>query len=160
KFSSKYVQKIAESNGFAGEPDIEADIKSGKMTLANASELFQQSILKRSNVAMDMLNKKDYDFAFICFTEQDRLQHFSLNLKEWRDYVMPLYERISEFLTWLEKRAESENATILLVSDHGAQPIKEKFLMNGWLINNGYAKLKPELEQAMNNSNAMSSIKY
>jgi predicted AlkP superfamily phosphohydrolase/phosphomutase len=160
KFSSKYVQKIAESNGFSGEPDIEADMKSGKMTLKQASESFQQSISKRSNVAMDMLNKKDYDFAFICFTEQDRIQHFTLNLKEWRAYVMPLYERISEFLTWLEKRAEQEGATILVVSDHGAQPIKEKFLINGWLINNGYAKLKPELEEAISKSNAMSSIKY
>ncbi|MEM3883809.1 MAG: alkaline phosphatase family protein [Methanothrix sp.] len=160
KYSSKYVQKIAESNGFSGEPDIEADIKSGKITLSQASEAFQESIKKRSNVAMEMLNKKDYDFAFICFTEEDRIQHFSLNLKGWKDYVMPLYERISEFLVWLEKRAESEGAAIMMVSDHGAQPIKEKFLINGWLINNGYAKLKPELEQAISNSSAISSMKY
>ncbi len=160
RFSSKYVQKIAEANGFSGEADIEADMKSGKMTLAEASKTYQQSISKRSNVAMDMLNKKSYDFAFICFTEQDRMQHFSLNLKEWKDYVMPLYERISEFLVWLEKKAKEENATILLVSDHGAQPIHKKFLMNGWLINSGYAELKPELKQALTKTSPLSAAKY
>ncbi len=160
KFSSKHVQKIAESNGFSGEPDIEADMKSKKITLSEASKIYQESIIKRSNFAMDMLNRKEYDFAFICFTESDRIQHFALNLKEWKDYVMPVYERISEFLTWIEKRAASENATVMLVSDHGAQPIKEKFLMNGWLLNNGYARLKPEIEAAIENANKVSSLKY
>ncbi|MCL4372033.1 alkaline phosphatase family protein [Candidatus Marsarchaeota archaeon] len=160
KFSSKRIQKVAAAFKFSGEPDIEADMKSGKISLAEASKIFQESIVKRADVAKAMMNEKDYDFVFVCFTEQDRLQHFTLNLKDWRDYVMPLYERISEFLLWLEHRLESGNGTIMMVSDHGAQPIKKKFLMNGWLIKEGYARLKPELEAALQNTTALSTMKY
>ncbi len=160
KYSSKYVQEIAEQFDFQGEPDIEVKVKSGAMSLSEVSSAYKKSIEKRSAVAKAMLSKKDYDMAFICFTEEDRMQHFSLNLGDWRDYVMPLYESISEFLLWLEKKAEKEGATILMVSDHGAQPIKEKFLINGWLIENGYAKLKPELEASMASNGAKGSAKY
>ena len=34
---------------------------------------------------------------------------------------------------------------VMIVSDHGAQPIKYKFLINSWMIKNGYAKLKESI---------------
>ena len=160
KFSSKFVQDIAKSHSFFGEPDIEAKIRNGKISLAEASKIYVKSIEKRSDTAKELLMSKPYDLAFICFTEEDRMQHFSLNLDDWRDYVMPLYEKISDFLLWLEERAKKEGATILMVSDHGAQPIRRKFLINGWLLSKGYSRLRPELEAAMEQTTAASTMRY
>ena len=160
KFSSQKVRDVADKCSFRGEPeDTEAKMKDGSFTLEQASKSYADTIEKRGRVARELIEKNDYDLCFICFTETDRMQHFSLNNPKWREYVLPLYERISDFLLWIQERARSEYATVLLVSDHGAQPIKEKFLVNGWLINNGYAKLQPALEASLGSA-GKASVKY
>ncbi len=156
KFSSKKVKDVAGRHGFTGEPELEGKMRSGELPLKECSDGYLEGIEARSAVSKDLIEENDYDLAFICFTEQDRVQHFSLNLPEWRDYVMQLYEGISDFLTWVERRAEREGATVMVVSDHGAQPVKEKFLINGWLINNRFAELK----QHITDEGATSSLKY
>ena len=156
KFSSKKVKDAADRQGFTGEPELEGKMRSGELSLKECSDGYLQGIEARSAVSKDLIEENDYDLAFVCFTEQDRVQHFSLNLPEWKDYVMQLYEGISDFLTWVERRAEREEATVMVVSDHGAQPVKEKFLINGWLINNGFAVLKPHITE----EGASSSLKY
>ncbi len=92
-----------------------------------------------------MIKENGYDFVFVCFTEADRMQHYSLSLKNWESLVMPLYREIDKLLVWLIDHGEksAEDYAIMLVSDHGAQPIKKKILLNSWLINNGYASLSP-----------------
>ncbi|MEM3227786.1 MAG: alkaline phosphatase family protein [Candidatus Micrarchaeaceae archaeon] len=160
KFSSKKVHDAAAKHGFAGEPDIEHKIKSGEISMEKATKLYVESIERRSKMAKDLISGDGYDLAFVCFTEEDRAQHFSLNLPNWKDYVMPLYESISDFMLWIEERAEKEHATVMLVSDHGAQPIKMKFLLNGWLINSGYAVLKEELSKQIDETSAIGSMKY
>jgi predicted AlkP superfamily phosphohydrolase/phosphomutase len=47
----------------------------------------------------------------------------------------------------------------MLLSDHGEQPIFNKFLMNGWLINNGYAKPKQAIESGLKGSKT-GTVKY
>ncbi len=160
RFSSKYVKEVADSHGFAGEPEIEGQMRSGEMTLEECSERYLEGIEERSKVSKDLIEKKDYDLTFVCFTEQDRIQHFSLNLPNWEQYILKLYEGVSDFLTWVERRAEREKATVMVVSDHGAQPVKEKFLINGWLINNGSARLKQSIEQSMKAASASGNLKY
>ena len=156
KFSSKEVKEVAGAHAFVGEPELEAKMRSGEMSLKECADGYLQGIEARAAVSKDLIEKNDYDLAFVCFTEQDRVQHFSLNLPEWKDYVLQLYEGISDFLVWVERRAEREKATVMIVSDHGAQPVKEKFLINGWLVNNRFAKLKPAVEQ----QGAGQSLKY
>jgi predicted AlkP superfamily phosphohydrolase/phosphomutase len=161
RFSSKAVKDVADSHLFSGEPEIEAQMRSGEMTMAECSEGYLDGIETRGKVSKDLIEKNHYDMVFVCFTEQDRIQHFSLNLPKWKDYVLPLYEGVSDFLTWIERRAEREKATVMVVSDHGAQPVKEKFLINGWLINNGTAKLKQSIEQGIKGSSGIGgSLKY
>ncbi|HUC38887.1 MAG TPA: alkaline phosphatase family protein [Candidatus Acidoferrum sp.] len=158
RFSSSEMKDIAESHSFAGEPEIEAQMRSGEYTLSECSDRYLEGINSRASLSKELIEKKDYDLVFVCFTEQDRIQHFSLNLPKWQDYVLPMYEGISDFLTWLQRRAEREKAMVMLVSDHGAQPVKEKFLINGWLINNGAAHLKRSLEKGM--AGPGSAMKY
>ena len=156
RFSSKEVKDVADKHSFTGEPELEAKMRSGELSLKECSDGYLQGIEARSSVSKDLIEKNDYDMVFVCFTEQDRVQHFSLNLPDWRDYVLQLYEGVSDFLMWVERRAERERATVMIMSDHGAQPIKEKFLINGWLINNQLATLKRHIKQ----EGAASTLKY
>ncbi len=161
RFSSEEIRRAAKKYGFEGEPNIEKMIKSKEMSLAEASKRYVESIKKRGELAKHLMLRNNYELSFICFTETDRIQHFSLNLPEWKSYVLPLYQEISKFLEWTVENAEKEGARIMLVSDHGAQPIKSKFLMNAWLINNGYARLKQEIEEQNKKTGGNSSnLKY
>ncbi len=142
KYSSNELKDAAKKFKFSGEPDIEPDIKSGKMTLKEASAEYTKSIRARAELSKYLIKKNDYQLSFIYFAETDRLQHFSLNNKKWAEYVSPLYNEISEFIEWVIEFSKNEDAAIILISDHGAQPIYNKFLLNSWLINNNYAMLK------------------
>lgn len=157
--NSNEMKKIADKYNYIGEPDMEKEMKSGEITLRQASERYVDAIDVRSRISKELISKNDYDLNFICFTETDRMQHFSLSEKEWPEYVLPLYERVSDFLLWVQDRAKRENATVMVLSDHGTQPIKKKFLMNGWLLNNGYSKVKGSIESGLKDP-SKGSIKY
>jgi predicted AlkP superfamily phosphohydrolase/phosphomutase len=98
----------------------------------------------------------------MCFSETDRMQHY-ITAKNWEGLLMPLYKEISEFLVWLESYAKSSgnDYEIVLFSDHGSQQIKGKFLLNAWLVNNGYAKLKDAIMESMEHkANGAASARY
>ncbi len=147
KFSSDKVKKESVKYGFFGEPDIENGIKAGSISFEEASKRFSESIKKRAALSKSLIKKGNYDLSFTCFTETDRLQHFALSRNDWEALLYPLYEEISDFIWWLidNTGAKSSERSIMLVSDHGAQPIYNKFLINSWLINNGYAKFKENI---------------
>ena len=147
KFSSEQMESMSKKFDFEGEPEIEQDLKDGKITLEQASTSYVESIRKRSEVSKYLIKKNDYDLVFVCFTEADRIQHYSLSLKNWESLVSPLYKEIDKFIEWIIDYAEKsgEDFAIMLVSDHGAQPIKKKILLNSWLISNGYASLSPAI---------------
>ena len=159
RFSSDAMKRVADKYNYIGEPDLEVDMKSGKLTLRQSSDIYVKAIHTRSSISKELIEKNDYDLIFICFTETDRMQHFCLNRPEWAEYVLPLYEAVSDFLIWAEERAKKEGATVMVLSDHGAQPIKKKFLMNGWLLNNGYSKVKGAIESGLKNP-SKGSVKY
>ncbi len=160
RFSSPKIRKIAERYAFSGEPEIEGKMRSGEMSFTQCSAAYVDGIHLRSQLSKELIEKNDYDLSFVAFTEQDRMSHFSLSDPKWKDYILPLYEAISEFIVWVQRRAERENALVMVVSDHGSQPIRQKFLMNGWLINSGIAYLKKNLEEAMRSQSGISGLKY
>ena len=49
---------------------------------------------------------------------------------------------------------------IIIVSDHGMQPISSKFLINSWMINNGYAQLKESFIKSLSKSGSGASLSY
>ncbi len=152
KTNSPEIERLMRKHKFDGEPDIEKFIKDGKMTELEASKIFSQSVETRISIAKDMMALTNYDFVFVCFTETDRLQHFVMNKENRKDYLLPIYSKISAFLGELMRMVEKEGSTLMIVSDHGMQPIYEKFLLNSWLIHNGYASLKPKVLQKINST--------
>jgi len=56
-------------------------------------------------------------------------------------------DRLKEFYIWLDGKlgqfydlAKSNNASIIIISDHGCGPIKKHFLVNTWLRKSGFTK--------------------
>ncbi len=147
--NSEKLRNLMLSYHFDGEPDIEKSVIDGKITEAEASHQYVKSVNKRARMARSMIETGDYDLVYVCFTETDRLQHFTLNKPDKSDYILPVYVEIAKFIDYIERRAEKENALVILVSDHGAQPIHEKFLINAWLIRNGYATLKESVMKSI-----------
>ncbi|MDE1824983.1 MAG: alkaline phosphatase family protein [Candidatus Micrarchaeota archaeon] len=144
RYSSVNLEILAKKFGFGGEPDIGVQLNSGKMSLDRASRLYTKSIKARAMLAQHLMSVKEYDMVFVCFTETDRMQHYSLSEDNWEEIVAPLYVAISDFINWTVSFAKKDSSPSLIavVSDHGAQPIHHKFLPNSWLIDKGYAKLK------------------
>ncbi len=59
----------------------------------------------------------------------------------WKDVVFDLYLRMDPVLGEVRARA-GEDATLIVMSDHGFAPYGRKFSLNTWLLENGYLVLK------------------
>jgi predicted AlkP superfamily phosphohydrolase/phosphomutase len=158
KYNNAGVEKKGKSVGFRGEPNIEAQIKDGSIRIEEAALRYQDSVEKRIKLIKDAMASTRYDLLFVCFTETDRLQHYSFGrgTEKLLEFNKDILEKISSFIEYL---ATTDPTTpILLISDHGAQQLKQKFLLNKWLIDNGYATLKkiPKAEKAKEGT----SLKY
>jgi predicted AlkP superfamily phosphohydrolase/phosphomutase len=140
--NSQHLRELMKKHGFHGEPEIERDINKGKMGDAEAVETYKGSIIARRELAEDAIGSGGYDLVYVCFTETDRVHHFMMNKPEADKYNLEIYSEISKFVEFIMSRVEKEGGAMMIVSDHGAQPIKKEFLVNGWLIANGFATLK------------------
>lgn len=144
KFSSNGLEEAAKRFNFSGEPEVEQQLRKGKKGLKEISGIYEESIRRRSELSKHLIQKNEYGLIFVCFTETDRIQHYSLSRHDWEEYVVPLYKSISNFIEWIFKYENKRGGeyAIMMVSDHGAQQINNKFLLNSWLINKGYARLE------------------
>ncbi len=149
--NSKELESLMKEHGFDGEPNIEKEIKDGKMDIGEAANRFVKSIKARSEISLGMLKKNSYGFSYTCFTETDRLQHFVMNRKDWKKYVKPVYSQIADYMAQLMERIDRSGGRLVIVSDHGAQPIRKKFLLNSWLMQKGYLSLKQKVEKDFTN---------
>lgn len=147
--NSKFLESLMRKYDFQGEPDIEMEMKQGKMSEEEGARHFVKSIRTRSEIAKEAMAKKDYGLIYVCFTETDRLQHFVLNKKNMKEYLLPIYQEIGKYLDFVMEKAKKEGASVMIVSDHGAQPINKKFLINTWMIKSGYANLKESVMQGI-----------
>jgi predicted AlkP superfamily phosphohydrolase/phosphomutase len=145
--NSKELEELMNKHSFDGEPNIEKEIKAGKMDVKEASMVFAKSVSSRSDIAISMMNNKRYGFSYVCFTETDRLQHFVMNKKNWKEYLLPVYSEISKYIEHVMRLIDKDGGRLVIVSDHGAQPIRKKFLLNNWLMQNDYLFLKEKVKK-------------
>jgi predicted AlkP superfamily phosphohydrolase/phosphomutase len=93
---------------------------------------------KRTKATEYLLKEYDWDFAITVFTGPDRVQHKFWNKK---NLILEFYRDLDSCIKKL-LNGISKESTVLLVSDHGFGGAKITFLINTWLIKNGYLKLK------------------
>ena len=162
KTNSKRIEELMNKYNFHGEIDLEKDLADGKITIDYITSEFVKTIKARSDLSKELIESGNYNFACVCFTETDRIQHYTMNRSDKAKYLLPIYSEISSFISFILEHAKKEKASVFIVSDHGAQEVHNKFLINTWLINKGYASLKldPINTQNKTTKNKSISIRY
>jgi predicted AlkP superfamily phosphohydrolase/phosphomutase len=109
----------------------------GKLTLVQAAVLLNE---KRIEIMHYLIEKKDWDFAFITFRAADYLQH-----QHWEDImamkpqVMHYYQLLDEALGYARTLLGADG-TLFVVSDHGFQGARVEFAMNEFLLRQKWLK--------------------
>ena len=113
---------------------------------------------KRFAVARDLWQREPWDLLALHEIGPDRLHH---TFWKFFDPTHPRYEenhelqdRVSEYYAILDREIGAlldlvpASVRILLVSDHGSQPMAGAFCINEWLIRRGYLTLNGSLPRA------------
>jgi len=96
------------------------------------------NITESIDAKFDLAQEKtdDVDMLWVTIFENDNVQHYYWDGEETLTVWKQLDDRIGELL--------DEDATILLVSDHGFQELEKEFHINTWLCENGYLSLRED----------------
>ena len=159
RYSSKELEVAARRFNFKGESETGLKLDKGTVSIRDVCRDYVKSINARSEFSKYLIKRNDYDLVFVCFTETDRIQHYTLNKDDWQENVGPLYKAVSDFIEWtIEHSRKNDNESlIMLVSDHGAQPVRLKFLVNKLLIDNNFARLKTDKSKIDENTGTIST---
>lgn len=119
-------------------------------------DLIIEMIDARERVALYLMDRYPLDFFFTVFMATDRVQHFFWKYLDpahpdhakYGGSVAKVYERLDISLGRLIEKA-GRCANLLMVSDHGAGPLKTAFVLNNWLISKGYLHLKADPSTVM-----------
>jgi predicted AlkP superfamily phosphohydrolase/phosphomutase len=107
------------------------------------SEKVMKNLKCKKQAAGYLLEKKEWDAAFIVFSAPDWMQHFFMNEFSNAETksdtnIASVYKSIDEFLGHLINKEYN----IIIVSDHGFAEVKTKFFLNTYLKKKGLLKTK------------------
>lgn len=105
----------------------------------------------REQIASYLMDRDPWDLFFCVFAASDRVQHFFWKYLDpshpghaaYGDAIATVYEKMDESLGRLIAQA-GKDATVVMVSDHGAGPLRTAFFLNFWLQKNGYLFLNED----------------
>lgn len=110
----------------------------------------------RERVIEYLLTEKRPDVFFGVISATDWAQHYFWryhdpshplhnpdSVSDYDDAIGRLWERVDETVGLVADIAEREDATLLLVSDHGFGPVNKTFYSNAWLESEGF-RVPPE----------------
>jgi len=98
---------------------------------------------KRGRAAEYLIEVIPCDFYMIVFTSGDRLQHVLWGRSE---VIEEYWEELDRVLGRV-LRLFGEDATVLVVSDHGFGPLAKTFYVNEWLRSRGYLRVKRKINE-------------
>lgn len=114
---------------------------------------------QRQRIFKEWVQNKEWDFLMMVEMGVDRIHHYLWQYMdpEHKDYTPnnPYKEQIVAYYkkidTWIgEVRALAPEDTIFyVVSDHGAKRMEGMFVLNEWLIENGYLTLRRPLAEVV-----------
>lgn len=121
------IEKIA--NGYIYEMPIDyyQIMSTDKEKAYNMLEEFSRKLAK---VALHLAKNYEWNILAPIFTSTDRLQHFY-----WSEpkYIRRHYVLIDKILKDFVNLADNENASLVVLSDHGFGPVNRAFYANPWL---------------------------
>jgi predicted AlkP superfamily phosphohydrolase/phosphomutase len=111
------------------------------------ADLFD-TLEKRIAAIKHFYNEEEWDYFQGVITGTDRLHHFLYGAfadptHRYHDTFLEFYRRVDKFIGEIAEKA-GEDATLMLMSDHGFTTIKKEIALNYWLRENGYLKFEKE----------------
>jgi predicted AlkP superfamily phosphohydrolase/phosphomutase len=141
-----------------GEYDMHGDY----FTRSGPEEYLEKVMetIENQSDAIKFLMKREWDLFFAVFGSTDRVQHFFWKFIDpthprhdpeeaaaLKDSVLRVYKKIDgligEYLEMIPK-----NATIFIMSDHGAGPFHKIVHLDAWLKQEGYLQYRDSIEGA------------
>ena len=90
--------------------------------------------------SLHLLKKTDWDFGFIVFKETDEVQHAFYDKPE---AMISLYQNVDRFVGEFMELA-GENCHVMVVSDHGGEPVDKRFNVAEFLQMSQLLKVRPQ----------------
>lgn len=105
-------------------------------------EELERRLSARLRAAWGLLSKYDLDFYMVHIFESDRAFHEFLNDDEILidEFLSSLRSELASFVEKVEERYPE--CKTLVISDHGLAHSKHYFMIDTWLLRNGYISLK------------------
>jgi predicted AlkP superfamily phosphohydrolase/phosphomutase len=113
--------------------------------------LINDQMQSRATVALNLMQSMPWDFAMIVFRGTDTAQHFLFHRK---DLLLQCYQKVDTLINQIINRYP--DASIVIVSDHGFEPIKKVLYPDNVLYNSGY--LTPIWDPLKNYSSLLLAI--
>ncbi|MBW3019069.1 alkaline phosphatase family protein [Candidatus Woesearchaeota archaeon] len=114
----------------------------------------------RTRVGLSTFDQQDWDVFFFVVTGSDRIGHFLA--KAFADKTHPFHEKYKAYFTAVDDslgkflaKLKPEDS-IMMMSDHGMEPIKQNVYLNAFLKDKGFLKLT---ENSNNYENISSETK-
>ncbi|RMF83467.1 MAG: hypothetical protein D6736_21495 [Nitrospinota bacterium] len=106
--------------------DLEAYLSQVKATISH-----------RADTSLYLLQTHPWDFFMVVFSSTDHVQHIFWQYPEGRAIIEETYALVDQHLgRFLE--AISEEVTVMVMSDHGAGPIRRLVYLDNWLAREGF----------------------
>ncbi len=116
----------------------------------------KESVTNKEKTSRYLLDKEDWDVSMVYFMETDTVMHHLFHTLEeeeaddpdWspagsvENPILEIFRRVDEAMENIATDAETEELSILVVSDHGFGPLNWIFNVNSWLYREGYLALK------------------
>lgn len=112
-------------------------------TFSNVSELEEQVFdlfEKRRTLTFDLMREEDWDFTMVMFTGDARLLHF-LPTEACEGAIKRYYEELDRFVGTVRERVDA-NTTVVVMSNHGFEPLKKQIHLYTFLKEHGYLEPK------------------
>lgn len=110
---------------------------------------------RKEKIIFNLLENYDWDLFIAVFNESDTVSHHYWMFwdkssprfidSKYQEAIPLIYEKLDRILRSIIKKAEKENALLMVVSDHGFQPADKIALhINNWLFQKGYLRFTTE----------------
>lgn len=125
--------------------------------LSNLIENLNHMTEKRTDAVLYLTKKYNWDLCMVVYVLTDRLQHLFWRFmdtshpnhdpelaKLFGQTILDGYRKVDEAIGKILREID-DDATVIVMSDHGFGPLHKSFFINQWLIREGLLKLKTAL---------------